>query len=48
MGLKGKMDSLAKKVGSINGLATKMALNTLGTKVENVIKANSLKWMSRQ
>jgi hypothetical protein len=48
LGLKGKIDSISKKVASIDGFATRAALDTLGTKVENVVEANSLKQTGAQ
>jgi hypothetical protein len=48
LGLKGKIDSISKKVASMDGFATRAALDRLGTKVENVIKANSLKQTGAQ
>ncbi len=43
LGLKGKINGIAKRLSSLDGMATKAILNTLGTKVEKVIKAKSLK-----
>jgi hypothetical protein len=48
LSLKVKIDSISKKVASIDNFATRAALNTLRTKVENVIKPNSLKQTGTQ
>ncbi len=47
-GPKGKFNGMAKRLSSLDWIATKAALYTLGTKVGNIIKANSLKRMGGQ